>query len=158
MTAEIDGHSVHKGSVDDVQIHQPWVDPVKKAVQQLAKKELLSFGVAVRSRICLGRPNKQTDTEQAAQQDGFAQKVDKHIQKFQPYLQQIGVTAENFKTASTACDCSRNEGGHPIDKQLQDMAEECCGYVELMQDIMPQECQLAKHFDWIELHLFALSD
>ena len=57
----------------------------KKAVQQLATKELLSFAGAVRSRICLGKPNKQKDAP------GFAQTVDKHIQKFQPYFQLTGV-------------------------------------------------------------------
>ncbi|KAK9866701.1 hypothetical protein WJX84_002970 [Apatococcus fuscideae] len=134
---------------------QPKNDPVKKAVQSLAKNELLSFGAAVRSRICLGHPNKP-QKEGEEQVDGFAQKVDRHFKKFLPYLQQTGVTAEDFKKASTDSYRSLNEGTHPIDKQLQDMAEACCDYVELMQDSMPHECQLATHFAWIKAHLFAL--
>lgn len=66
-------------------ILQPRIDPVKKAVQQLAKKELASFAAAVRSRICSGKPNKQRGAP------GFSQTVDKHIQKFEPYLQLTGV-------------------------------------------------------------------
>ena len=65
-------------------ILQPRIDPVKKAVQRLAKKELVSFAAAVRSRICSGKPNKQRDAP------GFSQTVDKHIQKFEPYLQFTG--------------------------------------------------------------------
>ena len=71
------------------------VDPVKKAVQQLAKKDLLSFAAAVRSRICLGKPNKEQDAQKGVQQgakkDGFAQTVDMHIQKFEPYFHLTGV-------------------------------------------------------------------
>lgn len=74
---------------------QPRVDPVKQAVQQLAKKDLLSFAAAVRCRMCLGKPNGQNDAskdaQKDAQQDDFAQTVDKHIQKFQPYFQRTGV-------------------------------------------------------------------
>lgn len=64
---------------------QPQTDPVTKAVQQLAKKELLSFAAAVRNRICLGKPNKQQGAP------GFSQTVDQHIHEFQPYLQLTGV-------------------------------------------------------------------
>lgn len=62
-------------------ILQPQIDPMKKAVQRLARKELVSFAAAVRSRICSGKPNKQRDAP------GFSQTVDRHIQKFKPYLQ-----------------------------------------------------------------------
>lgn len=80
---------------------QPRVDPVKQAVQRLARKDLLSFAAAVRSRICLGTPNKpqaqrdaQKDAKNAqkeAKKDGFAETVDKHVQKFQPYFERTGV-------------------------------------------------------------------
>lgn len=40
----------------------------------------------------MGRPNIPRDMEQAAQQDSFAHEVDEHIQQFQPYLQQTGVS------------------------------------------------------------------
>ena len=66
-------------------ILQPRNDPVKKATQRLAKKELVSFAAAVRSRICSGRPNKPREAQ------GFSQTVDKHIQKFEPYFQLTGV-------------------------------------------------------------------
>lgn len=139
---------------------QPRVDPVKKAVQQLAKKDLLSFAAAVRCRICLGKPNKEQDeqkgVQQGAKKDGFAQTVDKHIQKFEPYFCLTGLTAEKFKNDATASYSTRNQDAHPTDDQLQEMAEECCSYVELMQDIMPHECQLAMHFDWVKSHLFGL--
>lgn len=69
-------------------ILQPWVGPVKKTVQQLAKKELVSFAAAVRSRICLGKPKKQKEAEAS----GFSKTVDKHIQKFEPYFQLTGVS------------------------------------------------------------------
>lgn len=73
---------------------QPRVDPVKQAVQRLARKDLLSFAAAVRSRICLGMPNKsqaQKNAQKDAKKDGFAETVDKHVQKFQPYFQRTGV-------------------------------------------------------------------
>ncbi|KAK9862373.1 hypothetical protein WJX84_008710, partial [Apatococcus fuscideae] len=39
-------------------------------------------------------PSPQPEVDHIKKADGFAQKVDKHIQKFQPYLQQTDVTAE----------------------------------------------------------------
>ena len=68
-----------------------------------------------------------------------------------------GLTAAEFKSTATASYTSCDADAHPTDKQLQDMAEDCCEYVELMQESMPHECQLATHFEWIKLHLFALS-
>ena len=133
----------------------------------------------------MGKPNKEQDeqkgVQQGAKKDGFAQTVDKHIQKFEPYFRLTGVillscdvqrtgtntwkltgcvnaglTAEKFKNDATASYSTRNQDAHPTDDQLQEMAEECCSYVELMQDIMPHECQLAMHFDWVKSHLFGL--
>ncbi len=85
---------------------QPRTDPVKKAVkkavQRLAKKELVSFGAAVRSRICSGKPNKPRDAP------GFSQTVDKHIQKFQPYFQLTGV----IRRFVVACLCLTSYACH----------------------------------------------
>lgn len=67
------------------------------------------------------------------------------------------LTVEKFKSHATASFSSRNAGAHPTDDELQEMAEGCCEYVELMQDVMPHECQLALYFDWIKSHLFTLS-
>lgn len=41
--------------------------------------------------------------------------------------------------------------------QLHEMAEDCLDYVELMGDTMPHECNLVKHFGWIQANLFNLS-
>lgn len=59
---------------------------------------------------------------------------------------------------SIAAYYSRKIGTHLTDKQLADMAQGCRNYVDLMQDSMPHECQLAMRFDWIRAHLFALHD
>ena len=69
---------------------QPRVDPVRQAVQRLARKELLSFAAAVRRRTYLGKPTKQ-DAQNDVQKDGFAQTVDKDIQEFQPDIRLTGV-------------------------------------------------------------------
>jgi len=51
----------------------------------LARRELLQFASAVQTRICRGQPNRESKDA-----PGFADKVDKHIQTFQPYLQRTG--------------------------------------------------------------------
>ncbi len=51
----------------------------------MARRELLQFASAVHSRICRGTPNRESKDA-----PGFADKVDKHIQSFQPYLQRTG--------------------------------------------------------------------
>lgn len=88
-------HSTYGDVTATLLVLRPRVDPVKQAVQRLARKDLLFFAAAVRSRICLGKPNRQKDTlndaQNDAQQDGFAQIVEKHIQEFQPYFQRTGV-------------------------------------------------------------------
>lgn len=45
----------------------------------------------------------------------------------------------------------------PSDVQLHEMAEGCLSYVALMEDTMPHECNLVKHFGWIQANLFSLS-
>ena len=101
----------------------------------------------------MGKPNKEQDeqkgVQQGAKKDGFAQTVDKHIQKFEPYFRFTGVillscdvqstgtntwkltgcvnaglTAEKFKNDATASYSTRNQDAHPTDDQLQEMAEE----------------------------------
>lgn len=67
------------------------------------------------------------------------------------------MTTEEFKSDDTVYHNSRSADAHPTDMQLQGMAQDCCEYVELMQELMPHECQLAMHFNWVRLHLFALS-
>ena len=64
------------------------------------------------------------------------------------------MTAEKFKRDAIASYSSRNADTHPTDEQLQEMAEDCCEYIDLMQELMPHECQLAMHFEWVKSHLF----
>lgn len=67
------------------------------------------------------------------------------------------MTAEKLKSDAIASYSSRNADAHPTDEQLQGLADDCGDYIDLMQEVMPHECQLAMHFDWIKSHLFALS-
>lgn len=131
---------------------QPQSDPFKKAVMRLAKRELLSFAAALRSRICSGKPNQPS-----ADALGFAKKVDAHSKVFQPYLKLTGVTAQELKRDATASFNLRNADAHPTDVQLQQMADDCQDYVELMQGTMQHECQLVLHFECIRSNLFRLS-
>ena len=65
---------------------QAQLDPMKKVVEQLAKKELLQFASVVQSRICRGKPYK--DSKDAPT---FAAKVDQHVKAFQPYVELTGI-------------------------------------------------------------------
>ncbi|KAL3159644.1 hypothetical protein ABBQ38_010054 [Trebouxia sp. C0009 RCD-2024] len=148
--------------VDNVRFHEATVNGRLRHVEASEKYKVASVCAQyLWSRICLGKPNRQKDTlndaQNDAQQDGFAQIVEKHIQEFQPYFQRTGLTAEKFKSNATASYSAWNIDAHPTDDQLQEMAEDCCEYVELMQETMPHECQLALHFEWIKLHLFTLA-
>ena len=68
------------------------------------------------------------------------------------------MTAEELKDDEATSSHLRNADAHPTDSQLQQMADECQEYVDLMQDSMPHECQLAVHFEWIRTHLLQLRE
>lgn len=58
-----------------------FTDSIRKAVQQLANKEMLLFATAVSSLISRGEPSNAS-----LKTPPFAEKGDKHIKAFQPYL------------------------------------------------------------------------
>ena len=67
------------------------------------------------------------------------------------------MTAQKLKSDAIVSYSLRNADTHPTDEQLQRLAEDCCEYIDLMQELMPHECHLAMHFDWVKSHLLALS-
>lgn len=50
----------------------------------------------------------------------------------------------------------RNAIVHAVDGQLQQQAEQCQAYVDLMEDSMPYECALVNDFQWVKANLFSL--
>ncbi|DBA74199.1 TPA: hypothetical protein ACH3X1_010993 [Trebouxia sp. C0004] len=111
------------------------------------------MAVLVRSRICRGKPNEDFNKDTQT----FAKIVDNNVSAFQPYVDMTGVTLAQLKSDASTSFRSRSVLVHPTDDQIEQLAEECAAYVDLLQDTMPHECNLVSNFEWVRSNLFALS-
>ena len=68
-----------------------------------------------------------------------------------------GVTVDTFKRDAEASCKLHSTLVPPTDDQIQQMAEDCRDYADLLQDTMPHECALARNFDWVRSNLFTLA-
>lgn len=121
---------------------------------------------------CRGKPNEELNKDTQT----FAKTLDNNVRAFQPYVNMTsmwcvyvlarcaqhvhqlaehhvylhaGVTLEQLKKDASTSIRSRSVLVHPTDDQIEQLAEECAAYVDLLQDTMPHECNLVSNFEWV---------
>lgn len=68
-----------------------------------------------------------------------------------------GTTVDQFKKDAAASCKLRSDAVLPTDNQIQQTANDCVQYVDLLQDTMPHKWVLASSFGWVQTNMFALA-